>query len=112
MGQGMGGQPGMPGMGPNMGMPAGMGATQPMGGQPGMQGMQQGGPPKTMMLQNTEGIVSVAAAQRGAQLPAGPVPASGPVPVASTGASGAFWAVSLFIGAAVGALGYLVVRAL
>ena len=98
----MGGMPqGMGGMQPGMG---GVGSTQPMGGMPGMQ--QGGGPPKTMMLQNTEGIVSVAARGPGA------IPASGQVPAVSSGASGAFWAVSLFLGAAVGALGYLVARAL
>jgi hypothetical protein len=124
MGQpGMGmGQPGMgmgqPGMG--MGQP-GMGMGQPgMGGMPGAQ--PGGGPPKTMMLQNTEGIVSVAARGAGAipaTGPGGPGPgvAAVPPPISSlvpdtSGATGAFWAICLILGAGVGALAYVIVRVL
>ena len=57
-----------------------------------------GGPQKTVMLQASEGIVSVAA--------------KGPIPVAAgagaEGASTAFWIVSMLIGVGVGALAYVV----
>ncbi len=135
---GPGMSPGMPGMQPGMGGPQGMGmpGMQPPGmggmgappgmqgmgggmGQPGMQQQPGGGPPKTMMLQNTEGIVSVAARGAGAipvsnpgpivQMGPGPmVPVGQLVPPETTGATGAFWAISLMIGVAVGVLGYLV----
>ena len=53
-----------------------------------------------MMLQESEGIVSVA--QRGG----GALPQIGAEP---TGASATFWVVSILVGVAVGALGYIVV---
>ena len=121
------GMPGMPGMRPpGMGNPMGQGGM----GQGGMGMPQQGGsPPKTMMLQNTEGVVSVAArgggmvpGVAGGGMPAlgGPVPGvGGPMPgmggamqQPSSGASGAFWAVSLLVGALGGALAYAIMRAL
>jgi hypothetical protein len=136
MGQPGMGQPGMgmapPGMGPPMGYPGqgqghgqgmmpGMGQPgmgQPGMGQPGMGTQSGGGPPKTMMLQNTEGIVSVAARGAG-QIPAShavappqQMPISSLVPDPPAGATGAFWAISLILGAAAGALAYAVVRAL
>jgi hypothetical protein len=86
-----------PGMGmppPGMGMPPGMGP-------PGM-GPPGGGPApqKTMMLQDSEGVVSVA--QRGGAA----LPAMGTEP---TGASTTFWVVSILVGVATGALAYIVV---
>ncbi len=78
--------------------------------QPGMMQPQQGqGPQKTVLLQPTDGIISVAAAGGpvGAQQPiAGPSGSSGQV---AQGASTAFWIVSLVIGVAVGALAYVIV---
>jgi hypothetical protein len=86
-------QPGMhPGMQPNM-MPPGM--------QPGMQQPGPSGPNKTVLLQPSEGVVSVAR-QGAAVQPAG----TGRI---QQGASTMFWIVSLFIGIAVGALAYVVV---
>jgi hypothetical protein len=107
---GMGGPPppmGGMGMAPGLGMPPGPGPQHGMGGPPpGMggppPGMGGGGPApqKTMMLQDSEGIVSVA--QRGG----GAVPLVGSEP---TGASTTFWVVSILVGVAAGALGYIVV---
>ncbi|MBZ0236972.1 MAG: hypothetical protein K8M05_31880 [Deltaproteobacteria bacterium] len=57
-------------------------------------------PQKTMMLQDSSGIVSVA--QRGGA----PVPAMGAEPA---GASTTFWILSLLVGIAVGAMAYIVV---
>ncbi len=96
---------------PGVGMPGG--PQMPMGG-PGMPGLPGGapggGPQKTMMLQPSEGVVSMA--QRGG----GAVPAaamgtgrSEPTGVVQGGASTLFWIVSLFIGVAIGALAYVVV---
>ena len=81
-----------------------------------------------MMLQNTEGVVSVAArgggmvpGVAGGGMPAlggpvpgvgGPMPGMGGMQQPSSGASGAFWAVSLLVGALGGALAYAIVRAL
>jgi hypothetical protein len=107
---GMGGPP--PGMAPGLGMPPGggpqhgmpppgMGGPPPgMGGPPPGMGMGGPAPQKTMMLQDSEGIVSVA--HRGG----GAVPLVGTEP---TGASATFWVVSILVGVAVGALGYIVV---
>ena len=100
------GQPGMqqPNMGQPMGMQPGMG--QPMG-MPGMQpmgmpGMQPGGSPnKTVMLQPSEGVVSVARTGQAVQ----PVGSA----LMQQGASTAFWIVSLFLGLAVGVLAYVIV---
>ena len=99
----MGGPPppmgGAPGMAPGLGMPPGAGMPPPGFGPPG--GMPGAGPApqKTMMLQGSEGIVSVG--QRGTPLP--------PMGSPATGASATFWVVSILVGVAVGALGYIVV---
>jgi len=92
---------GMPGMQPGMQpmQPPGMQAMQP----PGMQPMQQpGGGNKTVMLQPTDGIVSVAARQ------GGPIPNT-PGAQPPEGASALFWAMSLMIGIAIGVLAYVIV---
>jgi hypothetical protein len=96
----MGGPP--PGMG---GPPPGMGGPPPgMGGPPGRGGPPPGmggpAPQKTMMLQDSEGIVSVA--QRGGAA----VPLVG---AEASGASATFWVLSILVGVAVGALAYIVV---
>ena len=88
------GMPGMPG-----GMPPGMqpGMTGPGGmPQPGVSG-----PNKTVMLQPSDGIVSVA--RTGGQLPA----AAGPV---TQGATTLYWIVCLVAGVLVGVLAYVLVR--
>ncbi len=86
-------------MAPGLGMPPGAGMPPPGFGPPG--GMPGAGPApqKTMMLQGSEGIVSVG--QRGTPLP--------PMGSPATGASATFWVVSILVGVAVGALGYIVV---
>ena len=61
------------------------------------------GPQKTMMLQPSEGVVSVARTGQAVQ----PVGTTGGM--MQQGASTAFWIVSLIIGIAVGALAYVVV---
>ena len=79
-----------------------------------------GGPNKTVLLQPTDGIVSVAAAggpvsaqpmpmQMQGGMQGGMVPQSGPAGQVVQGASTAFWIVSLIIGIAVGALAYVIV---
>jgi eukaryotic-like serine/threonine-protein kinase len=90
---GMQGQPGQPGM------------QQPGMQQPGMQqpGGAPAGPQKTIALQSSEGIVSMARTG-GAVQPAG----TGAITV-QQGASTLFWIVSLFIGIAIGALAYVIV---
>ena len=107
----MGGHPGMP---PGM-MPPGM---MPPGMQPGMMppGMGPGGypqapsgagpsgPNKTVMLQPSEGVVSVARTGQAVQ-PAG-------TGMIQQGASTLFWIVSLMIGVMVGVGAYLIVRQL
>ena len=60
-----------------------------------------GGPQKTIALQSTEGIVSIARTGQAIQ-PAG----TGAI---QQGASTLFWIVSLFIGIAIGALAYVIV---
>jgi hypothetical protein len=72
-----------PGMQPGMGMPPG------------------GGPNKTVLLQPSDGVVSVARTGQAVQ-PAG-------TGVMQQGASTAFWIVSLMIGIAVGVLAYVIV---
>lgn len=99
---GMPGQPGMmPGMQPG---PHGMMPPPGMHGQPGMMppGMQPGGPGpnKTVMLQPSEGVVSVARTGHAVQ----------PASSAIQGASTLFWIISLVIGIAVGAVAYVIVR--
>ncbi len=86
-------QPGMMQPGMQQGM-------QPQG-MPGMQ-PQGGGAPKTIALQSTEGIVSMARTGQAVQ-PAG----TGAI---QQGASTLFWIVSLLFGVAIGALAYVVVR--
>lgn len=103
------GQPGQPGMMPGMQptLPPGMSASSMpgMGMPPGMQqppGMGGApGPNKTVMLQPSEGVVSIARTGQAVQ-PAG----TGAV---QQGASTLFWIVSLMIGIALGALAYAVV---
>jgi hypothetical protein len=75
---------GAPPMGPPMGMPGGM---------PG----SGGGPAKTVMLQSSEGLVSVATT-------------GGTVPNAASGggASALFWIMSMVIGIGLGVLGYVI----
>jgi serine/threonine-protein kinase len=93
------------GMAPPIG-PMGTGGAPPsFPGQPGP--IAGGGPPaqgpnKTVLLQPSEGIVSLA--QSGGAMPQSP----GFRPV-SEGASALFWIVSLMTGIAVGALAYLIV---
>ncbi|HWU90012.1 MAG TPA: hypothetical protein VN253_22270, partial [Kofleriaceae bacterium] len=85
------------GMAPPIGGPGMMQTGMPPGGQapPGS------GPNKTVMLQGSEGIVSVARTGQAVQ-PAGPG-------AGQEGASTLFWIVSLTIGVAVGALAYVIV---
>jgi serine/threonine-protein kinase len=96
MGMGMGGggmQPGMPQVPPGMGMPPGGQMPQ---GTPNA-GYPQSGPNKTVMIQPTEGVVSMA---RGAVQPA-----TGSI---SEGASTLYWIVCLLTGLAVGVLAYVI----
>ncbi|HEY5943996.1 MAG TPA: protein kinase, partial [Kofleriaceae bacterium] len=82
----------MPGQMPPPGMPHGTpGAGYAPGG--------SSGPAKTMLLQPSEGVVSVARAQGGLQAASGP---------AVEGASTLYWIVCLFTGIAVGVLAYVV----
>jgi hypothetical protein len=62
------------------------------------------GPNKTMMLQPSEGVVSVARTGQAVQ-PAG-------TGMIQQGATPLFWAISLTIGVAVGAIAYAIVAAL
>jgi len=83
------------------GMPPGMqqpGMQPPGIGPGGYPQAPQGGPNKTVMLQPSEGVVSVA---RTGQASSRPAPA-----MIHQGASTLFWVVSLIIGVAVGALAY------
>jgi serine/threonine-protein kinase len=89
----VGGQTGNPMMLPQ-GTPK-QGYAPPGGGPP-----SAAGPQKTVMLQPSEGVVSVARV-------AGMVPGD-----VAHGASALFWIVSLVTGVAVGVLGYLIVRQL
>jgi hypothetical protein len=82
----------------------------PAGSFPQMQQMPPGvpatsGPNKTVMLQPSEGVISVAATGQAVQ-PAGMGPGAGAI---EQGASTLFWIVSLVVGVAVGALAYVVV---
>jgi hypothetical protein len=90
--------PGMPG-GPPLGNPIGpSGPTMrppPQGGPPPGHNMVEASPNKTMMLQDSEGILSIARqGGKDAALPAA-VPEK-------TGASALFWIMSLLIGAGIG----------
>jgi hypothetical protein len=91
-------QPGQPGQQP--GNPYGN-PMMPSGYPPGPGGSGAQGPNKTVMLQPSEGVISVARTGQAVQ-PAG----TGAV---QQGASTLFWIVSLVIGVAVGALGYVIV---
>jgi hypothetical protein len=87
-------------VGPPGGMPMQPGAMQPGA----MQQMQQpGGGNKTVLLQPTDGIVSVAR-QSGAVSQPGMRAPSG-----DTGATPLFWAVSLIVGIAIGVVAYVIV---
>jgi len=90
-------QPGMPG-GMPPGMQPGMGMPNAPGGAPGAPGAN-----KTMLLQPSEGVVSVARSGHAVQ-PAGPGGMQ-------EGASTLFWAVSLVVGIAVGTIAYVIVAA-
>ena len=88
-------QPGMPGM---PGAPGMMPQGTPNAGMP-----PQGGPNKTVMLQPSEGVVSVArSGGHGVQ-------AAGAGPMVVQGASTLYWIVCLVAGIAVGVLGYVIV---
>jgi hypothetical protein len=90
-----GGMPGGPGMMPPQGTPnAGF---PPPGQAPG------GGPQKTVMLQPSEGVVSVARTGGAVQA------AVAGAPAVVQGASTLYWIVCLVIGIAVGVLGYVIV---
>ena len=98
-----------PGMAPGMAPPGMAPPGMPMGTPPGAApypgapgGPPQAGPQKTMMLQPTEGVVSFAQGGPAAA-------ASGAAPAASGGASTGFWIGSILVGAAVGALAYVIV---
>jgi len=105
--------------GPQPGMQPGFGGMQPPGMQPpGMmpQGTPHGsfgqtpvpggapGPQKTVMLQASDGVVSVARSG-GAVAPA----AGGAAPQVIQGASTMYWIVCMFVGVAVGVLAYVIV---
>jgi len=97
----MGQMPGQMGQMPGqMGQMPGQMGQMPgqMGQMPGPQGQ---GPAKTVMLQASEGVVSVARTGQ-AVLPAGPA-------AIQQGATTAFWIVSLVVGIAIGALAYVIV---
>ncbi|MBA3818558.1 MAG: protein kinase [Deltaproteobacteria bacterium] len=90
-----------PNLGQMMQQPGMYPGMQPGMQQPGM-GMPPGGAPnKTVMLQPSEGVVSVARTGQAVQ------PAS--TGILQQGASTAFWIISLIIGIAVGVLAYVVV---
>ncbi|MDX2090810.1 MAG: serine/threonine-protein kinase [Kofleriaceae bacterium] len=93
----------VPGM-PQPGMPPGMQPGMPPGMQPGMPpgSPGPGGPAKTVALQTSEGVVSIARSGQSLQ----PADAGGAI---KQGATPLFWFFSLVIGIAVGALAYVVV---
>jgi hypothetical protein len=107
------------GMAPPIGMPQGVNVPgAPPGFQPGMHpGMQQppgmnpqqpgGGPNKTVMLQPSDGVVSVARTGQALQPAAGPTTESGPA--VQQGASALFWIMSMIIGIGLGVLAYVIV---
>ena len=84
--------------GPPMGTPPGAAPYPGAGAPPG------GGPQKTMLLQPTEGVVSFAHGG-----PAGAAAAPAQAVDEPGGASAGFWIGSILVGAAVGALAYVVV---
>jgi serine/threonine-protein kinase len=84
---------------PSFGNPPGYpgaGGAPPMGPPGGMPG--SGGPAKTVMLQSSEGVVSVATT-------GGAVPAA---QESGGGASAAFWIISMILGIGLGVLGYVI----
>ena len=99
--------------------PAGAGHQQPPQGgyQPGPQGgyahappQQGGGPAKTIMLQPSDGIVSVARTGQAVQSATqSRGPTTGIKNVSGQGASTLYWIVCLATGVAVGVLGYVIV---
>ena len=91
----IGGMPGQPMM------PPGQQPGYPPPGQGYPPAPQQGGPNKTVMLQPSDGVVSIARTGQPVQ-PAG-------TGVIQQGATTLFWIVSLVIGIAVGALAYVIV---
>jgi eukaryotic-like serine/threonine-protein kinase len=94
-------QPGMqqPGMMPQPGtMPQGTPQGFPQPGQ-----APQGGPNKTVMLQPTDGVVSMA--RPGAMAPQ---PGQGAMPGVQEGASTLYWIICLLTGIAVGVIGYVI----
>ncbi|MBA3463489.1 MAG: serine/threonine protein kinase [Deltaproteobacteria bacterium] len=104
------------GMAPQIGMPQGVNVPgAPPGFQPGMPpGMGQpggqpqgGGANKTMMLQPSDGVVSVARTGQALQPAAGPATSEGPA--VQQGASALFWIMSMIIGIGLGVLGYVIV---
>jgi hypothetical protein len=88
------------------GQPQGGYSPQPQGGYapPGGQPPQGGGPQKTVMLQPSDGIVSVARTGQAVQTSSGPT--TGTI---NQGASTLYWIVCLAAGVAVGVLGYVIV---
>ena len=100
------------GMAPPIGMPQGVNVPgAPPGFQPGMQpppgGQQPAGANKTVMLQPSDGVVSVARTGQALQ-PAGG-PATGEGPSVQQGASTLFWIMSMIIGIGLGVLAYVIV---
>jgi hypothetical protein len=105
------------GMAPPIGMPQGVNVPgapphmqppgmQQHGMQPGMQ-QPQGGANKTVMLQPSEGVVSVARTGQSLQAATGPDTGSGAA--VQEGASTLFWIVSMVIGIGLGVLAYVIV---
>jgi hypothetical protein len=83
-------------------MPQGTPQGFPPQQQPG--GPPQGGPNKTVLLQPTDGVVSMA--RPGA---VAPQPGQGAMPGVQQGASTLYWIICLMTGIAVGVIGYLIV---
>jgi serine/threonine-protein kinase len=100
---------GAPGGFPPPGAPGGMPGMPGAPGMPSMPGMAPGGMPpaggpnKTVMLQPSEGVVSVARTGQPLQATTGPI---------VEGASTLYWIVCLVAGIAVGVLAYVLVRQL
>jgi len=88
------------------GFPPGPPQGFPPPGPPGPGGPPGGGPNKTVMLQPSEGVVSVARAGGAVPNAGGPMAAGTSV---QQGASTLYWIVCLVMGIAVGVLGYVIV---
>ncbi|MCX5747528.1 MAG: hypothetical protein NT062_34115, partial [Proteobacteria bacterium] len=114
-GQMMGMQAGMqsPGMQPPGMQPLGMGmpGMQPPGGGPsgGFNQPPSSGPNKTVMLQPSDGVISVARTPNQAVAPAGAGAVGTSGPSVQQGASTLFWIMSMLIGIGLGALAYVIV---